>query len=91
MKTKAMEFSYRQLLEFAWKLNSTCWNTQATTVVVLFVMLIRTILIPNFDCLDGKTNALKVDHITRFNTFLLELFACMAMITKSEKQIETSP
>ena len=40
-----MEFSYRELLEFAWKLNSGRWNPLATTAVVPFVMLIRTILI----------------------------------------------
>ena len=53
-----MEFSYRELLEFAWKLNSGRCNPLATTAVVQFVMLIRTILIPNLDCFDGERNAL---------------------------------
>ena len=44
--------------EFAWKLNSGCWNPLATTAVVPFVMLIRTILIPNLDCFNGERNAL---------------------------------
>ena len=44
--------------ELAWKLNSGCWNPLATTAVVPFVMLIRTILIPNLDCFDGERNAL---------------------------------
>ena len=60
-----MEFSYRDLLEFALKLNGGCWNPLATTVVVPFVMLIRTILIPNLDCFDGERNALRVSVIDR--------------------------
>ena len=60
MKTKAMEFSYRELFEFAWKLNSRRGNPLATTAVVLFVMLIRTILIPSVDCFNGERNALTV-------------------------------
>ena len=53
-----MEFSYRELLEFAWKLSSGHMNPLATTTVVPFVMLIRTILIPNLACFDGERNAL---------------------------------
>ena len=45
-------------IEFVWKLNSGRWNPLATTAVVPFVMLIRTILIPNLDCLDGERNPL---------------------------------
>ena len=60
MKTKAMEFSYRELLEFAWKLNSRRCYLLATTAVVPFVMLVRTILIPNLDCFDFERNALIV-------------------------------
>ena len=41
-------------IEFTWKLNSGRWNPLASTAVVPFVMLIRTILIPNLDCLMAK-------------------------------------
>ena len=57
-----MAFSYRELLEFAWKLNCVRWNPLATTAVVPFVMLIRTILIPNLDCFDGERNAFLVSE-----------------------------
>ena len=40
-----MEFSYRDSLEFVWKLKNGHWNPLATAAVVLFVMLIGTILI----------------------------------------------
>ena len=54
-----MEFNYRELL-FVWKLNSGRWNPLATTAVVPFVMLIRTIFIPSLDCFDSERNALSV-------------------------------
>ena len=47
-------------IEFAWKLNSGRWNPLATIAVVPFVMLIRTILIPNLDCFDGERNPLNI-------------------------------
>ena len=54
-----MEFINQELLEFAWKLNNGRWNPLVTAGVVPFLMLIRTILIHNFDCFDGERNALK--------------------------------
>ena len=45
--------------EIAWKLNNGCWNPPATRTIVPFVMLTRTILIPNLDCFDGERNALQ--------------------------------
>ena len=56
--------------EFAWKLNSRCWNPLATTAVVPFVMLIRTILIPNLDCFDGERNALLDCNRTKGMSFI---------------------
>ena len=56
-KSKAMEFSNRELDEFAWKLNKGRWNPLATTAVIPFLMSIRVILIHNLDYFDGERNA----------------------------------
>ena len=68
-----MELCYRDLLEFAWKLNSGRWNPLATTAVVPFVMLIRTIFIPNLDCFHGETECVDQHPVPKVMEFLLGL------------------
>ena len=74
MGSQSNGVSYRDSLEFAWKLNSGRRNPLTTTAVVPFVMLIRTILIPNLDCFDGERNALII-HQSMLYELLSSLIA----------------
>ena len=63
-------------IEFAWKLNSKRRNLLATTAVVPFVMLIRTILIPNLDCFDGERNVVIWEGLINLVPRAIMSFSC---------------